>query len=1703
MLDKITFVNGTIVTKEYLNEVQKGTVFSGTPPRADFYSISDDDNSTWNIGERDKIKDYEIANPREEKQTSIGRLAYDGIILGGPSGITQVSEATFSKPRTFSVIVGSDQSVTIDAGGTQKGVIVEAGSIVLSTGELFSWPRQVIGLISSTGKNYIYIGEKGADFSSLKIIISESLPSSASVPYVPLAELNLTNGDFNVDAEQNVVGTGVIDLRPNLFVGALNNYSTGVLKNTSIINVSTQISSWERGIIDTRNGSVIITLPADPSDNDRVAIVDLEGTFDSYPVVLRPAQNTRINDSIDDWVVNIRDAHIELFYHAATAEWRFEESPGAECNPKLGTFISCGGREFIGVRTAGECPDGELVPAEFPNPSEGVYRYEAATQKCYKEVNSNIAVYSNGEGGLIKVFKAGRCSRAGSSGLGAEGILKNILYVDAAIGDDSITNNGTDSNVPFRTIERALLEAARASRRGIGPDAYDTTVIELAPGDYYIDNAPGVNSISGINTGENYIRQVDTGFSSLSEWTEQTPYVLVDTNDSTSTQPPVSLNLGRVIYTKAGGIGTISKLERESLTSSRWKVYLNYVQGTFSPNEALFFNRLSDFNPSEGGLVVPRGISINGVDLRKVRIRPMYVPALTPGQNVAQDRRTYMFKVTGGTYISLLTFADNQQFTRSHNTVTCIGFASEAEIRGSETETSYYQKVGSLFKELDGWGGDSLIPIDAETRIVAPLAADKADRSQDLEQNQTGTPTPDLDPNSPNTYPGAALLKVNESGSTTFYKLPDVNSTRSSSPYVFNCSVRSIFGLNGMWVDGSRVSGFRSMVTAQFTQVSLQTDPNCFETPSIGYFLDPPTNKETGEGKKYKNCIADPLKYRHWGFRGSYDATIQLVSCFVIGNADHFISDSGSDLSITNSCSDFGDISLRSQGFKDRAFSQDEGVPQGTYLGTKITEIIPPLPLSYTTLANGRAPTITDTIINTGITLDYPETLNYVETNSLGSEPPTIFRVYIQNSDIGNVFSLNNPPSASDVAFGQYSYTKDLGDGQYALAGGDTRPNRKRIYISGFDENGSSILYTGNLQLQSEGTEGFAELDGRSKIFAWDAALGKWYITITTAGIPEEFANANADDGGDENGDGFLTKRFDYAFRYKLSSSTDSQTLIFKSLDFIFDKSPVKIIRGVDQRTDEERIYKVILEGYERESGIRTPQSYYILEKQKGVAGYPLNGGNELGDDPLVITQVQTFDSYARPGAVDTKYPGKYVVLLTQSSDARSVFLGDVYPSQDRDEPELTEDPDNSITKVALQKMKDRPSVFFSAPVATGTSSIFIKTKSNSGTAGFLTSLRRPSVIRASGHTWEWTGYLNYDTAFPTYQGEPLEQDYALGKIIVEEFGGRVYATGMNEEGNYYLGTTVFDLRSGEQFSIPLKAENEVGNVTNQVLNNVVIKSNLLVSDNASLVLGRGTKIFLSQDTEFKSLTTGDITASKNPISAYASTSRAGLVQLASLEEIRGAAAAKNAGTSDKVVVTARNLAEELNIRFENNLTQGTGINIQSQQIDLTPNDPDDDPITQFTVGVDPAYSGFTPVGGIIMWSGSVVPTGWALCNGDTVNGVSTPNLQDRFIIGSGANAVGSTGGPSIAGATDGTTLSVDDIPRHSHGLPFVSGTVSTGEAGSASVAVPGDAEVGAGGSGASALRNLNDSNSHSHTLSGVTDIKPAWYALAFIIRVS
>jgi hypothetical protein len=1563
VLSKITFENGSIVSKEYLNKVQRGSSFSTEVSREDYYAEpTDAEHAGWKIGQRDGVKDWEIADPRKEPESSLGRLAHDGIVLKSYD------------PDTGIKVWGPPTLIETSTGSGVYGVWVEAGKIISRDGQPISWEIQFVELLSGLETNYLYIDEAGAkekisNNEAVEISIGSSLPS-VSNPHIPLAKLTL-NADgtaLRADTNGEIIGTGYVDLRPNLYVGNLNTYPQ-ILRNTEIIEDSYFAKSWERVIADTSAGSLVISLPSAPTDSDRVAIVDISGTFDRFPIVIRPGGDTKINNSVDDWIVNIKNANIELFYHAATLEWKFEETPGGECSPVTGTFLSCGGKEFIGTRTAGECVDGKVIEVIYPNRPEGVYRYEPSTQKCYKEYYDSVAVFADGRGGLIKVQDAPRCDRPENNTINNT-TVRNIIYVDPASGDDSLSNTGFSEEAPFRSIERALIEAVRESRRaGQYNDRYDRVVIELAPGDYYVDNSPGAGSISGLTADTGLIQRLDTGFKVLaSQKIDRAIVIQVDSLSPTLTQPPRTLNLGRILYTSSGAVGNIVKIQKESLSSSIWTITLEYVKGSFAVNDQLYYDGLSSINPSGGGLIVPRGISINGVDLRKVRIRPMYVPELNPIEEEPQRQKTSIFKVTGGSYISLITFTDNPQISRSHNTVTSIGFASQAEIFGSSTETSYYSKINTLFGQNDGWGSEGLEAINAETTIVAPIYDSKDLRQTDAEENQTGIPFPDSRPDSSISYPGATKITRQGSGDVRTFDLPDINSTRSSSPYIFNCSVRSIFGLNGLHADGSLVSGFKSMVTANFTQVSLQTDPTCFTDSS--YYLDPPTNKDSGVGKQYRPCPPDPFKYRHFGFRGSNDATIQLVSCFVIGNADHFISDSGADLSITNSCSDFGDISLHSVGYKTRSFSQDQGIPFNTYSGTRILEIIPPKPLTYNNLPSGAPATLVDTEINTSLVIDYDLTKNYYVNNSSNGTPPSNIRLYVRNTNISAPFTISEPPSARKMGFGQFTYTREKADGTFELSGGTSKANRKRFFIKGVSETGESILHAGDIQLASSTSPGFEYLDSSSKIFVWDASNSCWYVDVRTNNIIEEAT--------DTDNDGYILKKIDYAFRYKILTNPIGSELFYKDLDFISTRTPITTVRGIDRRKNDDRVYRVVLDGFIRDQGIRRPQNFYILEKQIGVRGYPLNAGSVLGDDPLSISLIREYDEVFDPESyrdrLAKKLPGdgRFVVYLTQASQARKVASGDLYPPVDFDEPELTNDPQESITREAIVKFAERPGVYLNRAVEPNENTISVKVTANSSTSGILIGLRRPSIIRASGHTWEWTGYLNYDTAFPTFQGEPLEQDFALGKIIVESRGGKVYATGMNEEGSFYIGTTVFDLRTGQQFAIPLEADNEPGSVTNQVFESVVIKSNLSLGDGGSMFFGSDTSIYFHPLTTFNTIT-GPITASSSPLpEVYATNSKAGIVQLATTQDIRGAAKVGSRGVAEKVVVSAAQLSDELAVRFDNTLEAGTGISITKSSFELPGGDPADpaDNISQFLVEAGlPNNSDIVPFAGIRLGS--------------------------------------------------------------------------------------------------------------------------------------
>ncbi len=152
--------------------------------------------------------------------------------------------------------------------------------------------------------------------------------------------------------------------------------------------------------------------------------------------------------------------------------------------------------------------------------------------------------------------------------------------------------------------------------------------------------------------------------------------------------------------------------------------------------------------------------------------------------------------------------------------------------------------------------------------------------------------------------------------------------------------------------------------------------------------------------------------------------------------------------------------------------------------------------------------------------------------------------------------------------------------------------------------------------------------------------------------------------------------------------------------------------------------------------------------------------------------------------------------------------------------------------------------------------------------------------------------------------------------------------------------------------------------------------------------------------------------------------------------------------------------------------------------------------ITVNTQGrITAASSGATPftAGMIMMFSGSTAPSGWAFCDGQ--NG--TPDLRDRFIVGSGStyslNATGGSANAVLIAHSHGTYGSESGY-RHAvrqgsdGGIDWDSHTASSEDA-----TYHSDSRTDKTG--------LTASGSSSTTQTGTNANLPPYYALAFIIK--
>ena len=111
---------------------------------------------------------------------------------------------------------------------------------------------------------------------------------------------------------------------------------------------------------------------------------------------------------------------------------------------------------------------------------------------------------------------------------------------------------------------------------------------------------------------------------------------------------------------------------------------------------------------------------------------------------------------------------------------------------------------------------------------------------------------------------------------------------------------------------------------------------------------------------------------------------------------------------------------------------------------------------------------------------------------------------------------------------------------------------------------------------------------------------------------------------------------------------------------------------------------------------------------------------------------------------------------------------------------------------------------------------------------------RRPSIIRASGHTFEYLGYGpgNYSTGLPQVQDRTLTEREEFLSQSQERSSGIVVYTGMNNKGDFYIGNQKKSSATGEEINFDIPVPTVTGEDPSRlsaVFDEVTIKERLVV----------------------------------------------------------------------------------------------------------------------------------------------------------------------------------------------------------------------------------------------------------------------------------
>lgn len=508
---------------------------------------------------------------------------------------------------------------------------------------------------------------------------------------------------------------------------------------------------------------------------------------------------------------------------------------------------------------------------------------------------------------------------------------------------DGLTNNG--QALPFQTLTRAILEISKI-----------------------------------------YIRNVLSGFSTQSESNQYTVYI-ANSLTTVNNGPGVSVE--------------------------------NFTVDFYSdPYKEVVTSDLVQFNTVTGGVVIPFGITLQGMDLKKATLSPTYVPTyrnpfFTGNLQGLNQPVTSVLKCSGNSYLYNFSVIDKVQAFEVTNVTeqdTYAVFVSkrphglefndkiQIEFNPNVNQTTgvftsgtyyaipldsfrFYVSTGSQTEEdASPYVGFSSMPILSSVsgpKLSVSLNLKSAHRLR-LVGNASFSEIGDYFTKVQKAFSSFFGGRVTEGSKLvnsgdyvivgpTSSPYPDnesSNTVKNSSLYANQVNLRSEYGMCWGDFDGAVVDGFKSVIVNSCTAVSLQNDPCVYEIYTTlvnedgnaeqkwwnltqAKFLSTPAEvrpeslSEVSTDDQLELLNSTPINniryyyqnlieattsknigildtendFRHFGFRVKNGAYAQLQSIYTIGPAIGVWALNGGVCNLTNSTSNFGSVSFKSEGF--------------------------------------------------------------------------------------------------------------------------------------------------------------------------------------------------------------------------------------------------------------------------------------------------------------------------------------------------------------------------------------------------------------------------------------------------------------------------------------------------------------------------------------------------------------------------------------------------------------------------------------------------------------------------------------------------------------------------------------------------------------------------------------------------------------------